>query len=180
MLIQKSNSVKSRFYYFYDSWNPNIEFSVKSKIINSPWVYHYQAAFELFLKKPILGHGTKSFRIKCETSEIDKKTVRDRIDYKDFRACSSHPHSYAFEFLSEFGLVGFLFYIGLISIFLINLYKIRKKEKNKEFFLFIATSSLILAIIFPLKPSGSFLTTFNASMLFYIIGFNMYFFKKIK
>ena len=115
-----------------------------------------------------------------QTTEIDKETLKKRVYYKDFRACSSHPHSYAFEFLSEYGLVGFLFYVGLIAIFFINLYKIRNKKKNKEFFLFIATSSLILAIIFPLKPSGSFLSTFNASMLFYVIGFNMYFFKEIK
>ena len=180
ILIKNSNSVNSRYYDFNKGW-PNIENStIKDKIIDSPWVFHYRAAFELFLEKPLFGHGPRSFRNKCQTTEIDKETVRKRVYYKDFRACSSHPHSYAFEFLSEYGLVGFLFYVGLIVIFFINFYKNRNKKKNKEFFLFIATSSLILAIIFPLKPSGSFLSTFNASMLFYVIGFNMYFFKEIK
>jgi O-antigen ligase len=180
ILIKNSNSVNARYYDFNKGW-ANIENStIKDKIISSPWIFHYRAAFELFLEKPLLGHGPRSFRNKCLTTEIDKETLKKRIYYKDFRACSSHPHSYAFEFLSEYGLVGFLFYVGLIAIFFINLYKIRNKKKNKEFFLFIATSSLILAIIFPLKPSGSFLSTFNASMLFYVIGFNMYFFKEIK
>ena len=180
ILIKNSNSVNARYYDFNKGW-ANIENStIKDKIISSPWIFHYRAAFELFLEKPLLGHGPRSFRNKCQTTEIDKETLKKRIYYKDFRACSSHPHSYAFEFLSEYGLVGFLFYVGLIAIFFINLYKIRNKKKNKEFFLFIATSSLILAIIFPLKPSGSFLSTFNASMLFYVIGFNMYFFKEIK
>ena len=31
--------------------------------------------------------------------------------------------------------------------------------------------SLILAILFPFKPSGSFLSTFNAAILFYILGY---------
>ena len=74
------------------------------------------------MEKPLLGHGPRSFRNKCLTTEIDKETLKKRIYYKDFRACSSHPHSYAFEFLSEYGLVGFLFYVGLIAIFFINLY----------------------------------------------------------
>jgi hypothetical protein len=37
-----------------------------------------------------------------------------------------------------------------------------------------------LAIMFPLKPSGSFLTTFNASILFYIFGFFLYYTTKVK
>ena len=40
---------------------PN-ETSFKIKIKNTIWFYHYQAAFELFLEKPVLGHGYKSFR----------------------------------------------------------------------------------------------------------------------
>ena len=44
----------------------------------------------------------------------------------------------------------------------------------------ITLGSLILAIIFPFKPSGSFLSTYNASMLFYIIGFYSHYIKKIR
>jgi hypothetical protein len=44
----------------------------------------------------------------------------------------------------------------------------------------ITLGSLILAIIFPFKPLGSFLSTYNASMLFYIIVFYSNYIKKIR
>ena len=69
------------------------------KIIESPWSFHYQAAIELFIEKPILGHGPRSFRIKCENTNIDKKTREQRDYYRDYRACSTHPHNYLLEFL---------------------------------------------------------------------------------
>jgi hypothetical protein len=37
-----------------------------------------------------------------------------------------------------------------------------------------------LAIILPLKPSGSFFSTFNATMLFYILGFFLHYLKKVE
>jgi O-antigen ligase len=88
-----------------------------NKIIESPWSYHYQAAIELFLEKPILGHGPKSFRTKCQDTNIDKKTREQSERYHNHRACSTHPHSYFLEFLSEHGIVGGVFYLGLIFFF---------------------------------------------------------------
>ena len=44
----------------------------------------------------------------------------------------------------------------------------------------ITLGSLILAIIFPFKPLGSFFSTTNSTMLFYIFGFYLHYLKKIK
>ena len=60
---------------------PN-ETSFKIKIKNTPWFYHYQAAFELFLEKPVLGHGYKSFRTKCHETKIEKNLLKIKLIIK--------------------------------------------------------------------------------------------------
>jgi O-antigen ligase len=178
---QKIDSIDDRFVKFYDSWSSTSkQESITNKLMESPWSYHYRAAIELFLEKPILGHGPKSFRIKCEDTNIDKKTKEQSQLYHNHRACATHPHNYFLEFLSEQGIVGGVFFVGFIYLVFINIYKECKNIKNKNILIVIGTGSLILAIIFPFKPSGSFFTTFNASMLFYIFGFFLYYLKKVK
>lgn len=178
---QKIESINSRFVKLFDGWgSTSKQATIINKITESPWSFHYQAAIELFLEKPILGQGPRSFRIKCENTNIDKKTREQRDYYRDYRACSSHPHNYLLEFLSENGIIGGVFFIGLFIFIFISVYKKNIKNKNENAFIFIGIGSLILAIIFPIKPSGSFFSTFNASMLFYIFGFFLYYLKKVK
>jgi len=116
----------------------------------------------------------------CDNTSIDKKTREQRDRYRDYRACSTHPHNYLLEFLSEHGVVGGIFFIGLIFTVFNSIYKKCKNNKDNDLIILIGIGSLILAIIFPFKPSGSFFSTFNASMLFYIFGFFLYYLKKVK
>jgi len=178
---QKIESINTRFIKLFDGWGSTSKhISIVNKIIESPWSFHYQAAIELFLEKPIFGHGPKSFRIMCENTNIDKKTREQRDYYRDYRACSTHPHNYLLEFLSEHGMVGGVFFIGLIFIVFNSICKKCKNNKDNDLLILIGIGSLILAITFPFKPSGSFFSTFNASMLFYIFGFFLYYLKKLK
>jgi O-antigen ligase len=178
---QKIESVNSRFIKLFDGWGSTSKHAtIINKITESPWSFHYQAAIELFLEKPILGQGPRSFRIKCENTNIDKKTREQRDHYRDYRACSTHPHNYLLEFLSEHGLIGGVLFIGLFIFVFISVYKKNKNKKDENLFIIIGIGSLILAIIFPFKPSGSFFSTFNASMLFYVFGFFLYYLKKVK
>jgi O-antigen ligase len=178
---QKIESINSRFIKFFDGWGSiSKNATIINKITESPWSFHYQAAIELFLEKPILGQGPRSFRINCNSTNIDKKTIENRDYYRDYRACSTHPHNYLLEFLSENGAIGGFFFIGLFLFVFIIVYKKNKKKINEHLFIFIGIGSLILAIIFPIKPSGSFFSTFNASMFFYIFGFFLYYLKKVK
>ena len=178
---QRIDSINSRFIKLFDGWGATSQnATIINKITESPWSFHYQAAIELFIQKPILGHGSRSFRIKCEITNIDQKTREQRDYYRDYRACSTHPHNYLLEFLSENGIIGGFFFIGLFLFVFISVYKKNKNHKKENIFIFIGIGSLILAIIFPFKPSGSFFSTFNASMLFYIFGFFLHYLKKIK
>lgn len=148
-------------------------------VINSPWGYHYQAATELFLKKPVLGNGYKSYRRVCINTEIEKKIYTDADEKPPYSACSTHPHNYLFEMLSENGLIGGFFYLGIIFILLNQLYKNMDKKLDVNKKVLVGLCSLILAILFPLKPSGSFFSTFNAAILFYILGYYIDFVNKV-
>ena len=170
----KSDTINKRFIDLYSGVNVTSSTKIINKIKENPWSYHYQAAIELFLKNPITGHGIKSFRIKCLETNIDKKLLSEKNPhrYKGYRACATHPHNYFLEFLAEQGFIGALFYLGIIFIVISCVYK--KIRQQEETFLCLALGSLLLAIVFPFKPSGSFLTTYNASIFFYILGFFMH------
>ncbi len=178
LIAQNSHSIKSRYLNFLDVSVSTKDSSFKEKITTVPWYYHYKAATELFIKKPLIGHGYKSFRLKCSQTKIDKKLIENPKEYKGYRGCSTHPHNYMMEFLSENGLIGFIFFIFFIIIILFKILEVTKYHKNKYNYLLIGIGSLMLAILFPLKPSGSFFTTFNASILFYLLGFFLYYAKK--
>jgi O-antigen ligase len=176
---KKINSVNSRFFHAVDTLG-NIYLGKKSpteeKIKDSPWGLHYQTAIELFLERPIIGHGAKSFRIRCKDTDVSKELI---LKNSRFSACSTHPHNYLLEFLAEQGLIGGALFLGLILGIIVKIFRIRNYH-TREAILAIGLGSLMLAIMFPLKPSGSFFSTFNASLLFYIMGFFLYYSRKIK
>lgn len=180
-LSKNIESINERYTKGFQGWGPRSQQeTILKSVLENPWVLHYQAAIELFLENPILGHGPKSFRVKCANTQIDKRTIDQRDYYKDYRACSNHPHNYLLEFLSEHGIIGGLFFAGLIFVIIISIYKKCQNSKDDSVLILIGVGSLILSIIFPFKPSGSFFSTFNASMLFYIVGFFLHYLKKVK
>lgn len=180
ILSQKLEFIKNRFISPLNSLSVlsfhNEKTSAVEKITDSPWARHYKAAFELFLESPLIGHGVKSFRILCEETGTNKRYIKINESYT---ACSNHPHNYLMEFLAEYGLVGAVFFLSLFLIIALKLFSIKNKS-TKEAKIFLSLGCLLLAIMFPLKPSGSFLTTFNASILFYILGFFFYYSTKVK
>jgi O-antigen ligase len=176
-LTKYSDSANFRFKKIITNMSGSENASLIEKIDKSPWGNHYHAAFELFLEQPILGHGPKSFRIKCNKTKIEQKLLNNKSAYL---SCATHPHNYLLEFLSEHGIVGGMFFIGLILLVILNIYKIKKNDEKNIFFTSVSLGCLMLAVLFPFKPSGSFFSTFNASMLFYIFGFFLHYSKKIK
>ena len=105
----------------------------------------------------IFGGGIESFHINCS---------------KILNACSSHPHNYYLEILSETGLVGlvtvcliflYIFYISIVKKFILNTHF----QNN---YLISPFAIMFLIEIFPIKTSGSFFTTGNATYLFLIIA----------
>ena len=128
-------------------------------IFNNPTLYfnnlsyfnHYKTAIEIFNNNKIFGVGLKNYRI-----EILKK------DYDNFWT-STHPHQIHFEFLSELGIIGYLFFI---IFFTYHFYNFRKNKLNNDN-LNLAGLLFVITSLLPILPSGSFFTS-NGATLFWI------------
>ena len=74
----------------------------------------------------------------------------------------------------------FIIFLILYLIVLKKTLNLNALQKNQNNYIIIGIGSLLLAILFPFKPSGSFFTTFNSSLLFYLLGFFHFYTKQIK
>ena len=86
--MQFDNRIKSRFIdQTYNQIFVNDRFTIFSEIYEG----HYKIALNMFLEKPILGHGTKIYRHYCSKPE----------NFVSENACSTHPHNILMQFISE-------------------------------------------------------------------------------
>ncbi len=115
---------------------------------------HYSSAWKIFKDYPIFGVGTKNFRHVCYDPKYANAELVDQ-------RCLTHPHQIHFELLSEIGVVGYFIVIFFIIYTLKNSFQIYFKHKDITV---LMLSSFILAHMLPILPSGSFFSTFNASL----------------
>ena len=122
------------------------------KIVDSQRHFkHYIIAYNIFQKNILFGIGIKNFRYESHKDEYN--------NYKDFSGATTHPHQTHFEILSELGIVGYFLIIGNLSLIIFNFLKIKNKSiLNKFAFLYI------LIFFIPLIPSGSFFSSYNATI----------------
>ena len=112
---------------------------------------HYYVAIEIFKNNKIFGSGFKSFRI---------ESYKEKYQTEIFGA-STHPHQFHFEILSELGIVGYL--LILSNLFFVIYRKIKFKQSN-----ILSKCGLIFIIVsmIPILPSGSFFTSYGATIFF--------------
>jgi len=155
------------------------------KVINSqlkflPRINNHTALFltsiDTWRMNKIFGNGIKSFRKDCVL--MIKSRYKYMGDYKKLiksnRACSNHPHNYYLEILTETGLAGFCFIVLFFLILLTAAFKymLRNKKKffeEKNLILLAAFISLILEL-FPIRSTGSFFSTQNATYITIILS----------
>lgn len=102
------------------------------------------------------------------TAEVNM--TENFIKFKKNRLCSSHPHNYYLEILTETGILGFsvALFIGLIFfIFILRNYKFFKINHLGGVVLLTAIISLILEL-FPIKTTGSLFSVNNATYIIII------------
>lgn len=133
---------------------------------NNQYFAHYSAAAQIGVDYPFFGVGLKNFRIFCRNEKYDKKIHPDFLTQK----CSTHPHNFFFEILSELGIIGLLIFILVFSIILFKFIKLSFKESN--YFLY-GNSLLILVYFVPFLPRGSFFTNWNAIIFWTIFGLSI-------
>lgn len=127
-----------------------------------PYLEEFETFYDTWKLNPTFGGGIKSFRIYCP--------IRKNIDKYERSTCNTHPHNYYLEMLSEFGLVGIILIFFLLFLIIKNSFFYLKKNDidSKLITLFLL---LFFLEMFPLKSTGSFSTTGNATYIFLLISF---------
>jgi O-antigen ligase len=105
------------------------------------------------------------------------------INYDLGDRCNTHPHNIYMQFLSETGIIGFLFFFTMFCYVVFNLSKIflkvvsdsfvEKIEKSKFFILL----SIFLAM-FPFLPSGSYFNNWILIISYLPVGIYLFLSKK--
>ena len=120
----------------------------------------YRAAINTWNKNKIFGAGLKSFRTNCE--------------WKKYIMCNLHPHNYYLEMLTDLGLIGFSLLITIFFFPVFYLFFKYMRSKNyfsyKDDLKFLPFFIIFFCEIFPIRTSGSFFTTSNATILFLFLG----------
>lgn len=124
-----------------------------------------KTAFNIFLEKPFLGHGPKSFRLLCKNKKYQV----------GIHPCSTHPHNFYIQLLAETGIAGFLF---LASSFFYVLYCAFRQFKSIVFrdkrYLTdyqVCLLSGILITVWPFSPNGNFFHNWLAIIYSLPVGF---------
>jgi len=148
-----SEKIKYRFNVILD---PAKNIGIIESFKETQHAAHYYTAFKIFEKYPIFGVGNKNFREECLKEEYNNN------DYKRIaERCASHPHQIYFELLSEHGLTGTIVIISVMFFILYKSFKIYLKNKNS---IHLASILFIIAQFLPVIPSGSFFTSWGATI----------------
>ena len=149
----------------------NLEYVQQEKpkyFISSSHHQHIRAALKIFKDHKLIGSGPNTFRILC----FDEKNSYKEHD----NSCSSHPHNFYIQLLSETGVI---LPILFLTIFLIVVYKIfvlviRKNGKISNEYLILLN---VFIILFPLSPNGNFFNNWLNIINFLPFGFYLSYYK---
>tara|TARA_X000000950_G_C13901490_1_gene655106 strand:- start:2243 stop:3505 length:1263 start_codon:yes stop_codon:yes gene_type:complete len=142
------SSSKNLHWRYWDAFLRPIIHSPVQFIEKSYYIIHYKSALQVFKNHKLFGVGLKNYR---------KEVVKE--EYPDL--ASIHPHQVHFEILAELGIIGYLFFI---AFFLITIFKsIKSYLETKDIFILSGLLYVTVSLI-PILPSGSFFTSFGATM----------------
>ena len=167
-IVLTNKNYKTRFWEML--FQPIIQYSMNpiEVLKMMPYGAHYDTAYRIFKENKLFGVGLKNFRIESG----NEKYRNNEFKYTHKRQ-NTHPHQLHFEILSELGLIGYFLFTLFFYFSFSNCIKNYRKSKN----LFQLSSLLfIVATLIPLLPSGSFFTTYSASIFW--INYGLLFYKK--
>ena len=124
------------------------------------YLHEFESGFSTWQLNRYIGGGLKSFRYNCPKRKIEAINVRT--------TCNIHPHNYYLEILTDLGVIGLVLFLSIIIMSIIKSFSALKNEKIKYilspfFYVFIAE-------VFPIRASGSFFTTNNATVIFLLLA----------
>ena len=128
----------------------NNQKGIETYINSNRHLQHYFIALEIFKENPFFGSGFRTYRYESFKDRFNENFVSS--------VGSTHPHQIHFEFLSDLGIVGY-------SLILLNIIKLLLDQRKLKINVFRYGSILfIISYMIPLIPSGSFFSTFYATI----------------
>ena len=128
---------------------------------------HFKIANNIIKDNLYFGIGVKKFR---ELSFDRRYNKNKKMD-----GGSTHPHQIHLELLAELGLIGYILFISFYSYSII--YGLRKFIYEKNYFA-LSGSIFIITTVLPLIPSGSFFTSYTATIFWINCSFIFFYNKK--
>ncbi len=122
----------------------------------------FRSFYETWKLNKYIGGGVKSYRENCKK--------RRSISNYEREDCNTHPHNYYLEIISDLGLTGLILALFIFSAVIyksINQNYVKSNYSNK---IMIAVLFVFAAEIIPIRSSGSFFTTGNASFIFFLLA----------
>jgi len=120
---------------------------------------HFYTAFKILNKYPFFGVGNKNFREECLDEKYNNKSYA-RINER----CSTHPHQVYLELLSEHGIIGFII---ILFVIFYSIFKSFLNFNKKQNLIQLGAILFVASTFMPLIPSGSFFTSFDATIFWF-------------
>lgn len=141
----------------------------KRKIFTPIHDSHIRTAFNIFLDRPLTGYGPKMFRVMCKKEEFQV----------GIKPCSTHPHNFYVQLLSETGVIGFSFllvsFLYIISCLIRQLKSVIFFEKKRPFSDYqVCLLSALLITVWPFSPNGNFFNNWLATVYTIPLGFYLH------
>ncbi len=158
IIKDKKNKVSSPEHHIQGQY----EIEINGKLVQFPNVYvkEFYSGYQTWKKNKFIGGGIKSFRKNCQNSGKSFNILN----------CSTHPHNYYLEILSELGIVGFILLVIIFSkVFFDSLKKTISNFNLKANSIIIPFMFLFFLEVFPIRTTGSFFTTGNATYIFLVM-----------
>ena len=140
-----------------------------NKFFDSQWGAHYLTAIEVFKDNPIFGTGLKTFRKVCgdpKYENIDSKSYRNR--------CSTHPHNFYLEFLSEGGIFLFSYFLIINLLICYNFLKLLFMKKYLGINHSLPIFLLYFILFNPIQTTGAIFSSWNGAFYWLAISFIIY------